>query len=85
MILSASKVILLISQLSMQLMVRKLDAPLIFCNNYELKFDIADTNVESLEPIQPDAIGASLVFPPFQIEATVEKVLHPLCHPFVIN
>ena len=58
---------------------------LFFCNNYELKFDIADTNVESSEPIQPNAIGASLVVPSFQIEATAEKVLYPLCHPFVIN
>ena len=58
---------------------------LFFCNNYELKFDIADTNVESSEPIQPNAIGASLVVPSFQIEAIAEKVLYPLCHPFVIN
>ena len=58
---------------------------LFFYNNYELKFDIADTNVESLEPIQPDAIGASSVVPSFQIEATAEKVLYPFCHPFIIN
>ena len=58
---------------------------LFFCNNYELKFDIADTNVESSELIQLDAIGASSVVPSFQIEATVEKVLYPFCHPFVIN
>ena len=58
---------------------------LFFCNNYELKFDMADTNVESSELIQPDAIGASSVVPSFQIEATVEKVLYPPCHPFVIN
>jgi len=37
---------------------------LIFYNNYELKFDIADTNLESSEPIQPDAIGASPAAPP---------------------
>ena len=76
---------LLIPQLSMQLMVRKLYVPLFFCNNYELKFDIADTNVESSEPIQPDVVGASSVVPSSQIEATAEKVLYPLCHPFVIN
>ena len=69
----------------MQLMVRQLNPPLLFCNSYELKFDIADTNVESSEPIQPDAISASLAVPPFQTEATAEKVLYPLYHPFVIN
>ena len=58
---------------------------LFFCNNYELKFDIADTNVENSEPIQPDAIGASSTVPSSQIEATAEKVLYPLYHPFVIN
>ena len=58
---------------------------LFFYNNYELKFDIADTNVESSEPIQPDVIGPSSVVSPFQIEAIAEKVLYPLCHPFVIN
>ena len=58
---------------------------LFFCNNYELKFDIADTNIESSEPIQPDAIGASSAVPSFQIEATVEKVLYPFCHPLIIN
>ena len=36
----------------------------------------ADTNVESSEPIQPDTIGASLVVPSPQIEATLEKVLY---------
>ena len=36
---------------------------------------LADTNVESLEPIQPDTIGASLVVPSPQIETTLEKVL----------
>ena len=48
-----------------------------FCNNHELKIflDIADTNIESLEPIQLDVIGASLAPPPLQIEATTEKVL----------
>jgi len=60
-------------------------SPLFFCNNYELKFDIADTNVESLELIQLDAIGASSIVPSFHIEATTEKVLFPLCHPFIIN
>ena len=58
---------------------------LFFCHNYELKFGIADTNVESSEPIQPDVVGASSVVPPFHIEATAEKVLYPLCHLFVIN
>ena len=58
---------------------------LFFCNNYELKFDIADTNVKSSELIQPDAIGASLAIPSFQIEATAEKVLFPLCHLVVTN
>ena len=58
---------------------------LFFYNNYELKFDIADTNVESLESIQPDVIGASSVVPSFQIEATAEKVLFPLCHLVVTN
>jgi len=48
---------------------------LFFCNNHEPKFDIADTNIESSEPIQPDAIGASSVVPSFQIEAAAEKVL----------
>ena len=62
----------------MQLMVRQLNPPLFFCNSYELKFDIADTNVESSEPIQPDATGASLAIHSFQIEAAAEKVLYPL-------
>ena len=39
-----------------------------------------DTNVESLEPIQPDTIGASSAFPSPQIETTLEKVLYPLHH-----
>ena len=52
-------------------------SPLFFCNNYELKFDIADTNVESSEPIQPDAIGAPSAVPSFWIEATTEKVPYP--------
>ena len=56
-------------------------SPLIFCNNYELKFDIADTNVESSEPIQPDVIGASSAVPPLQIEAATEKVLYLLRYP----
>ena len=42
----------------------------------------ADVNVESLEPIQPDIIGASSAIPSLQIEATIEKVLHPLHHSF---
>ena len=54
---------------------------LFFCNDYELKCDIADTNVESSEPIQPDAIGASPAVPPLQIEAS-EKVRYLLNHPF---
>ena len=33
-----------------------------------------DTNVESLEPIQPDAIGASSTVPSSQIDAISEKV-----------
>ena len=45
----------------------------------------ADTNVESSEPIQQDTIGASLAVPSLQIEATTEKVLYPLHHPFVMN
>ena len=43
----------------------------------------ADTNVESLEPIQPDTIGASSAVPSPQIEAILEKVpylLHHLSH-----
>ena len=58
---------------------------LFFYNNYELKFDIVDTNVESSGLIQPDAIDASSAVPSFQIEVIAEKVLYPLCHPFVIN
>ena len=50
-----------------------------FCNKYELKILMfVDTNVESLELIQPDTIGASSVFPSPQIETTIEKVLYPL-------
>ena len=41
-----------------------------------------DVNVESSEPIQPDIIGASSAVPPLQTEATTEKVLYPLHHPF---
>jgi len=37
----------------------------------------ADTNVESLELIQPDTIDASSTFPS-QIETTPEKVLYLL-------
>ena len=39
-----------------------------------------DTNVESLEPIQPDTIGASSVVPSSQMEAISEKVLYLLHH-----
>ena len=42
-----------------------------------------DTDVESLEPIQPDTIGASSAIPSYQIEAIPEKVpylLHHLSH-----
>ena len=41
---------------------------------------LADTNVESLELIQPDTIGASSAVPSPQIEATLEKVLYQLHH-----
>ena len=40
----------------------------------------ADTNVESLEPVQPDTIGVSSAVPSPQIETTLEKVLYPLHH-----
>ena len=40
----------------------------------------ADTNVESLEPIQPDTIGALSVVPSSQIEAILEKVPYLLDH-----
>ena len=40
----------------------------------------ADTNVESLEPIQPDTIDASSVVPSSQIEVIPEKVLYLLHH-----
>ena len=55
-----------------------------FYNNYELKIflDIVDTNAKSSELIQPDTTGASLAVPPLQIEATTEKVLYLLHHPF---
>ena len=36
----------------------------------------ADTNVESLEPIQLDTIGASSAIPSPQTETTPEKVLY---------
>ena len=39
-----------------------------------------DTNVESLESIQLDTIGASLAFSSPQIETTIEKVLYSLHH-----
>jgi hypothetical protein len=39
-----------------------------------------DTNVESLEPIQPDTIGASSVISSSQIEAIPEKVPYLLHH-----
>ena len=39
-----------------------------------------DTNVESLEPIQPNTISASSVIPSFQIEAILEKVPYLLHH-----
>ena len=39
-----------------------------------------DTNVESLEPIQLDTIGASSAIPSSQIEAIPEKVLYLLHH-----
>ena len=42
----------------------------------------AEVNVESSEPIQPDITGASLAVLPLQTEATIEKVLYPLHHPF---
>ena len=45
----------------------------------------AYTNVESLEPIQPDIIGASSVVPSPQIETTLEKVLYPLHFYLIIN
>ena len=52
-----------------------------FCNKYELRILMfADTNVESLEPIQPDIIGASLAVPSSQIEAIPEKVPYLLHH-----
>ena len=42
----------------------------------------ADVNVESPKLIQPDITGASSAVPPLQTEATTEKVLYPLHHPF---
>ena len=41
-----------------------------------------DVDVESSEPIQLDIIGASSAVPPLQTEATIEKILYPLHHPF---
>ena len=43
---------------------------------------LVDVNVESLESIKLDITGASSVVPPLQTEATTEKVLYPLRHPF---
>ena len=40
----------------------------------------ADTNIKSLEPIQPDTIGASSAIPSSQIEAISEKVPYLLYH-----
>ena len=37
---------------------------------------LADADVEISKPIQPDITGVSSAVPPFQIEATVEKVLY---------
>ena len=42
----------------------------------------AYVNVESSKLIQLDIIGASSVVPLLQTEATIEKVLYPLHHPF---
>ena len=39
-----------------------------------------DTDVESLEPSQPDTIGASSAVPSSQIEAILEKVPYVLHH-----
>ena len=44
---------------------------------------LVDTNVESLEPIQPDTIGASSVVPSSQIEAIPEKGTI-LASPFIL-
>ena len=56
---------------------------LFFCDNQEIEIflDTTDTNTKSLEPIQPDVIGASSVVPPLQIEAS-EKVQYLPNHPF---
>ena len=40
----------------------------------------ADTNIECLEPIQPDTIGASLAVPSSQMEAIPQKVPYLLHH-----
>ena len=40
----------------------------------------ADINVETLEPIQLDTIGASSIVPSSQIEAIPEKVPYLLYH-----
>ena len=54
-----------------------------YCNNHELKIFlvVADANAGSLEPIQPDVMGALSVVLALRIEATTEKVLYPLFHP----
>ena len=41
-----------------------------------------DANVEISEPTQPDITGVSSAVPSLQIEATTDKVLYPLHHPF---
>ena len=50
---------------------------LFFYDNHEIEIflDIADTNAESSELIQPDVTSASSAPPPLQTEATTEKVL----------
>jgi len=40
----------------------------------------ADTNIKSLEPIQPDTIGASSAVPSSHIEEILEKVQYLLHH-----
>ena len=53
-------------------------------NKYEQKnfLMFVDVNVESPELIQPDITGASSAVPPLHIEATSEKVLYLIHHPF---
>ena len=48
--------------------------------NQKSSLMLADTNVESLEPIQPDTFGASSTVPSSQIEAILEKVPYLLHH-----